>query len=211
MNDVKTPPNWLSWSQQLQAIAQIGLTYSQNPFDRERFLEIRRIAAEIMATHSGESLETIQLLFNAQSGYATPKIDVRGVLFREEKILMVRELMDGGRWTLPGGWADVNDSPSAAVEREMREEAGMVVKAEKLLAVYDRNLHGHPPYPFHAYKLFFRCEFVAECSADETETSTPMFFSLGDLPELSLARVTPEEIVRMFDFLADPSLPTDYD
>ncbi len=211
MNESETPTRWLRWAQRLQAIAQTGLTYVQNPFDRQRLEEVNQIAAEIMSVQSGEKLEDICHLFESQSGYATPKIDVRGVLFRDHRILLVREMMDGGKWTLPGGWADVHDSPSAAVEREMREEAGVVVSASKLLAVYDRDLHGHPPFPFHAYKLFFLCDYLQDCQADELETSSPTFFALEELPQLSLARVTPEEISRMFDYLENPSLPTDFD
>ncbi|MHB8086729.1 MAG: NUDIX domain-containing protein, partial [Anaerolineaceae bacterium] len=150
-------------------------------------------------------------IFSAQEGYATPKIDVRGVVFRNKKILMVRELLDDGKWTLPGGWVDINEAPGYAVEREMREEAGMVVRARKLLAVFDRNLHGHPPYIFHAYKLFFLCELISEATPDPVETSDPTWFGEKEIPELSEARVTLEEISRLFEHLRQPDLPTDFD
>jgi ADP-ribose pyrophosphatase YjhB (NUDIX family) len=211
MNETDNTTRWLQWAQRLQAIAQTGLTYTQNPFDRQRLEEVNQIAAEILAAQTGENIGEVLTIFNGQSGYATPKVDVRGVLFRNQKILMVRELRDEGRWTLPGGWADVNDSPSTAVEREMREEAGVVVKATKLLALYDRNLHGFPPDPFHTYKLFFLCDYLRECEVDELETTSPTFFGFNELPELSRARVTEEVIHRMFDFLENPSLPTDFD
>jgi ADP-ribose pyrophosphatase YjhB (NUDIX family) len=205
------PPEWLLWSQKIQAIAQSGLQYSENPFDIERFKELSGIAAEIMAAKTGSELNEVKLVFEAQSGYATPKVDSRGVVFKDGRILMVREKLDGGKWTLPGGWVDVNESPSKAVEREVREEAGRIVKAKKLLAVFDRNLHGHPPFPFHAYKLFFLCELIGETTLSPLETSDPTFFSEDEIPELSTPRVTMEEIRRMFDHLHHPDLPTDFD
>lgn len=206
-----TAPKWLAWAQQIQALAQSGLQYTQNPFDQERYRALSRIAAEMMAVQTEADAGEVMRVFEAQQGYATPKLDVRGVVFKEERILMVKELMDGGAWTLPGGWIDINEPPGLAVERELREEAGVIVKAKKLLAVYDRNLHGHPPYAFHAYKLFFRCELIAEATPDPVETSDPTWFGEDSIPPLSLARVTPEEIMRMFEHLRQPDLPTDFD
>lgn len=204
-------PKWLQWAQQIQAIAQSGLQYTQNSFDTGRFKELSHIAAEIMAAQTETDIGAVLPTFEAQSGYATPKLDVRGVAFREDKILLVRELMDGGAWTLPGGWVDINEPPSKAVEKEMREEAGVLSKSVKLLAVYDRNLHGHPPYPFHTYKLFFLCDIIADATPDPLETAEPTYFSEHKIPKLSLARVTPEEIARMFEHYRNPDLPTDFD
>ena len=201
----------MTWAKNIQAIAQNGLAYTQNPFDKERFQELSRIAVEIMADAPGANSDEVYAVFSAQSGYATPKIDVRGVVFKNEKILLVKELMDGGRWTLPGGWADINEPLSVSVEREVREEAGMIVKAKKLAAVYDRNLHGHPPYPFHVYKLFVICDLIAEATPDPIETADPTFFSLNHLPELSIARVTSEEILQVYEHLRHPELPTEFD
>ncbi|KAF0111678.1 MAG: NUDIX hydrolase [Chloroflexi bacterium] len=206
-----TYPKWLAWSQRIQAIAQSGLQYTQNTFDTERFRELSHIAAEIMAVQTESDAGEVLQVFSAQAGYATPKLDVRGVVFKDDKILLVRELLDGGAWTLPGGWIDINEPPSVAVERELREEAGVIVKAKKLLAVFDRNLHGHPPYPFHAYKLFFLCDLIAEATPDPIETSDPTYFAENKLPSLSLARVTPEEVKRMFVHHRQPDLPTDFD
>ncbi len=204
-------PKWLQWSQRIQALAQSGLQYTTNPFDSGRYRELSRIAAEMMAEQTETDAEEVKVVFDAQCGYATPKLDIRGVVFKDNKILLVRELMDGGAWTIPGGWVDINEPPSRAVERELREEAGVIVKARRLLALYDRNLHGHPPYPFHAYKIFIQCDLLAEATPDPIETSDPTYFSLAQLPELSLQRVTPQEIKRMFEFAHDPSLPTDFD
>lgn len=209
--DSMTEHNNFNWAQRLQAIAQSGLAYTNNPFDQGRYLEIEAIAAELMAQATDTPVKEVAAIFEAQSGYATPKIDVRGVVFKNEKILLVRELLDGGRWTLPGGWADINEPPSYAVEREVREEAGMIVHACKLAAVFDRNKHGHPAYPFHTYKMFVLCDLIAEATPDPVETADPTFFTLKNLPELSVSRVTAEEIKRMFDHLHDPALPTDFD
>jgi ADP-ribose pyrophosphatase YjhB (NUDIX family) len=204
-------PRWLTWAQKIQALAQSGLQYTENPFDVERYHQLSRIAAEMMSEGTGADLDSVRVVFEAQEGYATPKVDVRGAVFEDEKILLVRELQDNGRWTLPGGWVDVNEPPSLAVEREVREEAGFEVKAIKLLAVYDRNLHGHPPFPFHTYKLFFRCDLVSTAVASALETSDPTFFPLSELPDLSIARVTQGQIARMFEHLYNPTLQTDFD
>ena len=203
-------PKWLEWAQQLQALSQTGLAFSTNPFDLQRYTEIQHIAAEILSSYTQEDLATVLGIFQNQTGYATPKVDSRGVIFQNGQILLVKELSDGG-WTLPGGWVDVNESPSQAVEREVREEAGYIVKARKLLALYDRNKHGHPPYPFHAYKLFFQCELLEKTEADPTETADASFYSEDGIPPLSIMRVTNEEISRMFEHYRHPDWPTDFD
>jgi len=204
-------PKWLTWAQRIQAIAQSGAQYTENPFDNERYHQLSRIAAEMMEENTQAKPGEVKMVFESQCGYATPKVDTRGVVFKDGKILLVRELQDAGRWTLPGGWVDINEPPSQAVEREVSEEAGKIVKAKKLLAIYDRNLHGHPPGVFHTYKLFFLCELLGETEIAPYETAEPTFFAPDDLPELSLARVTPGQIKRMFDHLRDPQLPTDFD
>jgi ADP-ribose pyrophosphatase YjhB (NUDIX family) len=207
---MSTNPKWLEWAQQLQALAQSGLAYNTNPFDIQRYKEIQEVAAEIVSSYAQVDLPVVLGMFQNQAGYATPKVDCRGVVFQEEKILMVKELSDGG-WTFPGGWVDINESPSRAVEREVREEAGYVVMASKLLAVYDRNKHGHPPYPFHAYKLFFLCDLVEKTEADALETSDASFFFEDSIPPLSLTRTTMEEVSRMFEHYRHPDWPTDFD
>src|ERR1700761_5106538 len=153
-------PQWLSWTKRLAAIAQTGLTFTRDHYDQERYHELQEIAAEMMAAGTGIN-DTNQVLdvFKSQSGYATPKVEVRGALIHEDKILMVREREDGG-WTLPGGWCDVGESPSAMVIREVKEESGFDVVPRKLAALLDRNKHPHPPMPLHAYKLFFLCDLI---------------------------------------------------
>lgn len=204
-------PQWLDWAQRLQALSQSGLAYNQNnPFEIERFEAVSKIAAEMMAANSNLDDTLLQALFAGQKGYATPKIDVRGVVFKDNKILLVRELSDGG-WTLPGGFADVGDSPSQAVEREVREESGFEVKAEKLLALFDRTRQGHPPYIFHLYKIFFLCRLLGGAAANSVETEGAAFFGKDELPPLSIARVLPKQIQRFFDHLEHPEWPTDFD
>lgn len=204
-------PKWLEWGRALQIIAQNGLAYSKNPFDIERFEQVRQIAVEILADHSEPETDTLANLFAHESGYATPKIDVRGAVIQDNRILLVRELLDGGRWTLPGGWADVADAPSAAVLREIREESGYEARVEKLAAVYDRRQHGHPPFYFAIYKLFFLCTLTGGSPTTSIETGGAEFFAETDLPELSLGRVTPDEIHMLFKHYQQPGLPTEFD
>jgi ADP-ribose pyrophosphatase YjhB (NUDIX family) len=203
-------PQWIDWAQRLQALAQSGLAYSPNTYDRERYEIIRSIAVEMLSAAAGIELPQVQGLIDAQAGYATPKIDIRGVVFQDGKILLVRELADRG-WTLPGGWVDVNEPPSRAVEREVWEESGYQVRANKLLAVYDRNQHGHPPYIFHTYKLYVRCELTGGKPVDSHETDGARFFGADELPPLSTARTTPEVLARMFAHYDHPHWPTDFD
>ena len=203
-------PQWLTWARQLQAHAQNGLTYSRDPFDQDRFRHIRDIAAEIIATYAEVDLTHVRDLFEGDIGYATPKVDVRGVVFRDDAILLVREKTDGC-WSLPGGWADSGESPSEMVAREVFEESGYRVRATKLLAVYDRNRHDHPPHPFYVYKLMFQCELLGGAPAESIETDGIDFFKEDALPALSLTRVVPVQIHRMFEHYRHPEWPADFD
>lgn len=205
-----TNPMWLDWAMRLQAIAQSGLTYALNQYDVDRYEAIREIAAEMMARGSAGEVAPIRGLFAMQAGYATPKVDLRGVVFRDDRILLVKEREDGG-WTLPGGWADVGEPPAIGTVREVREESGYETRAVKLLAAYDRNLHGHPPIPFHAYKLFFLCELLGGSPAHSTETEGVDWFAEDALPPLSISRVTPAQIQRFFEHLRNPHWPADFD
>ena len=213
MKTTPTPePDWLTWVRELQALAQSGLAYSANPYDRERYERIREIAFRMLARFADTPLERVRDLFSEERGYATPKVDVRGVVFRDGRILLVREAQDEGRWTLPGGWADVNETPREGVEREIREESGFEARAVKLLACYDRAVQGHqPPYPHHVFKLFFLCELTGGAPADSHETSGATFFGENEIPELSRARTTKRQLHRFFEHLRNPSLSTDFD
>lgn len=203
-------PKWLEWARELQAIAQTGLNYGKDQYDMERFEQVREIAAEIMAAHSEVEAKVVKDLFIAESGHATPKIDVRGVVFQESKILLVRERSEG-LWTLPGGWGDVNISAAENAVKEVREESGYLTRAVKLLAVYDRNKHPHPPIPFHTYKFFFLCEIIGGEATESYETDGVDFFAEDALPPLSITRNTPAQIARMFEHYRHPDWPTDFD
>lgn len=204
-------PKWLRWGREIQSIAQSGLAYCQNPYDIERYEAMRHLAAEMLASQTVGDPAVIEDLFKHETGYATPKVDVRGALFRSDKILLVREIIDEGRWTLPGGWADVSDSPSEAILREIREETGFEARTLKLAAVYDRNRRGHPYLYFSIYKFFFLCEIIGGAPIESFETGGVDFFSVDQLPELSLSRVTPQEIQMLFEHLKHPELPTEFD
>lgn len=205
---------WLDWAQRLQAVAQTGLSYNPQPFDRQRYEQIMQIAAEIAAAGGDEDLKPIQTVFASQMGHATPKVDVRGVVFHEGRILLVQEKLDNNRWTLPGGWADIGESAGESVVREIWEETGYRARAVKLLAAFDRNKHPHPPFIFHAYKLFFRCELTTpERDPDPAniETGEIGWFGEDEIPELSVGRVTAAQIARFFTHFRQPDLPTDFD
>ena len=204
-------PVWLKWAKQLAALSQNGLTYAENPYDIERYEKVREIAVEMMATQSGLDAKTLLTIFAREEGYATPKVDVRGVVFRDGKILLIKERLDD-RWSLPGGWADPGQSPSESVVREIFEESGYEAQARRLLAVYDRSKHPHePPSPFHIYKLFFLCEITGGSPKTSYETTAVDFFAENDIPELSITRILPFQIARMFEHYRNPNLPTDFD
>ena len=202
---------WLEWSRRLQALAQNGLTYCKDPYDELRYNELRSIAAEMMAAGAGFN-ESAPLLerFKFEEGYATPKIDIRAAVFDADRILLVRERSDG-LWTLPGGWADVGDSPSLAAVREVKEESGFDVVVKKLAAVYDRDKHNHPPIQYHVFKIFFLCELRGGSAAESIETSGVDFFAEGKLPPLSLTRVIEQQIKHMFEHHRNLALPTSFD
>ena len=203
-------PGWLDWARRLRAIAQNGLTYASDPFDVDRYRQVQSVAAEIAAAGSGETVEALEELFAAETGYLTPKVDVRGAIFRAESILLVRERSDG-RWALPGGWADVDVTPAEAVQREIREETGLEAAAVRLLAVYDKVRHQHPPSPERVYKLMFQCEVRGGSPAVGVETAEVAYFALDSLPELSLGRNTPGQLRRLFELHRDCSLGPDFD
>lgn len=200
----------LAWAKRLQAMAQNGLTYSKDHFDIERYKALRAIAAEMAATQGKVDASVVYDLFAFETGHATPKVDVRGAVFRDDTILLVHERQDGG-WTLPGGWADVGEPPSEAVVREIVEESGYQTRAVKLLAVYDRDRHGHPPIPYYVYKLFFQCELIGGTPSESSETDGVGFFHEDALPPLSLSRVTQTQIARLFAHARHPEWPTDFD
>lgn len=190
----------LEWSKKLQAISQIGKAYTKDNYDLERFEQIEQISREMMARMADVSELRVKNFFLPDKGYATPKTDLRAGVFQDEKILLVREKSDG-KWTVPGGWADVCESPSQGVIREVREESGYEVANPRLAAIIDRNLHPYTPaYPNHLFKYFFVCDLVGGEPRENIEISEIDFFPLDKLPPLSLDRVLPEDIKRLHRF-----------
>jgi ADP-ribose pyrophosphatase YjhB (NUDIX family) len=203
-------PAWLAISRELQAIAQIGLTFNRDLYDRARYERIRELAAALIAQHSGHDASALLEGFRAETGYATPKVDVRAAAFDAGRILLVREVSDGC-WTLPGGWADVNESPAESAVREVREESGFEARALKLAAAYDYRKRNRPHHLDSIYKLFFLCELTGGSARPSVETSEVGFFGPRELPSLSVGRTTAAQIERMFAHAADPALATDFD
>ena len=204
-------PDWLTWARELQAIAQTGIHFSKNVYDTERYEQMRALSARIMASYSGVPAEKVETLFRGETGYATPKVDVRGAIFKDGQVLLTQELIDGGRWTLPGGWADVGDVPSQAAEREVLEESGYIVRASRVIGIYDANRSG-PLELFHAFKLVFLCDSLGGAPTPGMETSAVEFFSIDELPErLSGERTMPRHIQHAFACLNDPDLRTVFD
>jgi ADP-ribose pyrophosphatase YjhB (NUDIX family) len=203
-------PRWLGWIKRLQAIAQDGLTYSSDDYDLGRYEQLRELASEMLAAHSTGTLEEARDRLALETGPATPKVDVRAVLFKGDRILLVKEPDEAG-WSVPGGWADVGEAPSEAAVRETLEESGYKVKPVKLLAAYDRDRHGHPPMAYHVYKLMYLCEILDDEPRSEVDTEGARFFGEHEIPELSVTRVTQTQISRFFEQHRDPNLPTDFD
>jgi ADP-ribose pyrophosphatase YjhB (NUDIX family) len=197
----------------LAALAQDGLTFAAGDYDRDRYQRAARLAAELLAVLSGRPASELALELGRDSGYATPKIDVRGAVFdAQDRVLLMREKLDG-RWSLPGGWADPGDAPSAAVTREILEETGHEATAVKLIACWDRDVqHNPPPLPVHVYKLFFLCRGAgAVRPPDALETLDVGWFDVDAPPELSLGRVNHRQLQRALAHHRDPSLPTEFD
>lgn len=196
---------WLDWVKQIQAIAQTGEAYSKDGYDLERYAQLKLISEQMFSYLSDAPVEKVHNLFIAERGYPTPKVDVRGGVIKNNKILLVREREDEC-WTLPGGWADVCETPSASVIREVLEESGYAVKSPRLIAIKDRSVHPYRPiFPFHIYKMFFLCEPAGGKPQVNLEISDIDFFAQDKLPSLSTTRVLPEDIHMMFDYAKEPS------
>ena len=209
----RTDPLWLLWAREIQALAQTGLAFTHDAYDRERYQRLRGLAARIKTEHMGQSVQRIEAIPGGGTGCTTPKLDVRGAVFRDGQLLLVRETADGDRWTLPGGWADVNESPTESIVKEVREESGFDVRVAKLAAVWDRARHPHmPAYPFHIWKLFFVCEIIGGEARGGLETSAVEFFAEEELPrDLSISRVLLPQLRRMFEHMRRPELATDFE
>jgi ADP-ribose pyrophosphatase YjhB (NUDIX family) len=202
-------PAALRWAQRVQAIAQTGLTYARDPFDRQRYEELREIAIE-MAQAAGAGEAAARVAFTSEDSYPTPKVDVRAVVFRGDEVLLVREARTGA-WTFPGGWADIGDTPGGVAERETREESGYRVKARKLIAVFDKSRHEHPPSLFYTYKMLVLCDLVGGEAKESHETDGIGFFRREAIPQLDLERTAPSQIACAFAHHADPARAAVFD
>jgi len=203
-------PRWLEWAREIQALAQTGLTFSENRFEMERLRRLMEIAAEMVEAHTAQEREPLVENFLLQPGYATPKIDVRGAVVRDGRILLVQERADG-RWCMPGGWADVGEYPSRAVAREVWEESGFEVIPRRVVGVYDANRGGEPLSFYHAYKLVYRCEITGGEAHASEETAAVGFFSFDDLPTLSSFRTNEVHLSEVRAQLDDACRPTAFD
>ncbi len=194
--------NWLKWAVELQALSQAGLAYTENKYDRERFERIREIAAEMLVKPSGMPLEAVKDLFCAGRKYPTPQLDCRAAVFRDGRILLVREISDG-RWSLPGGWVDVDQTVGSNLVKEVREEAGMTVEVERLIAVEDYRRRNKPQSAFALCKVFALCRLIGGEFRENLETDGCGFFALDDLPPLSVLRNNEEQIRMCFQAAED--------
>lgn len=202
-------PRWLTWAKELQFIAQAGLTYSQDPFDLERFERIRELSAEIMSHHSDLPIEKVRDLFCNETGFQTPKLDTRAAIFRDAKILLVKE--KAGVWSLPGGWVDVNQTIKTNTEKEVKEEAGLDVKAIRLIALQDRNLHNDPPYAYNVCKAFVLCEVIGGSFQSNAETTESGYFALDEIPPLAEEKNNKEQIAMCFNACLDENWEVPFD
>lgn len=194
-------PQWLEWAKELQFLAQTGLTYSKDVFDIERFERRREISAEIISAQSELSLEKVKDLFCNETGFQTPKLDTRAAIFKEDKILLVKER--NGTWSLPGGWVDVNQTVKSNTEKEVEEEAGLKVEATRIIAVQDRNMHNVPPYAYNVCKIFVLCEILSGYFQPNIETTESDYFRLEELPLLAEEKNNEEQIKMCFSAYHD--------
>jgi ADP-ribose pyrophosphatase YjhB (NUDIX family) len=186
-------PEWLKWAAELQSIAQAGLTFGADTYDLDRYEKIRNIAVDILNKYTGIDHSKVRELFASETGYQTPKVDIRASVILNNRILLVREKVDGA-WSLPGGWADVGSSVRESAVRECLEEAGAKVDPKRIIAVQVADRHNVGIVPFTIYKIFVECELLEKVFAENTETFDADFFGLENLPELSLPRTTREQI-----------------
>jgi ADP-ribose pyrophosphatase YjhB (NUDIX family) len=200
---------WIAWAREIFSMSQAGITYSQNEFDIERYKRLQEISAEMIESQSELSKESVLKSFSMQAGYATPKIDVRGAVIRDNKILMIQERMDG-RWAMPGGWADLGNAPASVAEREVWEESGYEVKAKKVIAVLDAN-RIEPMEFYHAFKIIFLCKLTGGEPRISHETLAVDFFDLNNLPPLSLFRTNESMLQEVFAHIQDPNRRTAFD
>lgn len=200
---------WLEWAKELQFIAQAGLTYTRDPFDEERFARIREIAAEMMSVQSGLPLEQVKDLFCNETGFQTPKLDTRAAIFKDNKILLVKE--NNGTWSMPGGWVDVLETVKSNTVKEVKEEAGLDVDAVRVIALHDRNLHNQPPYAYNVCKVFVLCEVKGGNFQANIETIGSAYFGLDELPPLAEEKNSYQQIEMCFTAYSDKNWQVVFD
>lgn len=206
---MKENEKWLDWAVELQALAQTGLAYTRDDFDKERFERIRDIAAEMISYKTDMPLEKVRELFCDETGYPTPKIDTRAAVFKDGRILLVRE--NDGRWSLPGGWCDVNVSVAENTVKEVKEEAGLDVVPVQVIAIQDREKHNRPVYAWKICKIFLLCQLQGGHFTRNSETTESGWFALEELPELAGEKNTAEQIIMCFEAATARSWTTQFD
>ncbi len=209
MDNNKCNPKWLEWAKELQFLAQVGLAYTKDDFDRERFERIRTITAEMMSLQSGLPLEQVQGLFCNETGFQTPKLDTRAAIFSDNKILLVKE--KNGTWSMPGGWVDVMQTIKSNTVKEVREEAGLDVEAVRIIALQDRNKHNQPPYAYNVCKVFVLCKVLGGNFQSNMETVESRYFGLDELPVLAEEKNSREQIGMCFSACRDDDWQVKFD
>jgi ADP-ribose pyrophosphatase YjhB (NUDIX family) len=195
----------------VRAIAEIGLLYCKNEYDKERYLELQEISRHLLSEISGHDAEVLKAIFPAEKDYPTVKVDIRGMLLSpDKKILLAKESADG-KWSLPGGWADIGNSPSEVIIKECREETGLEVVPKKLLAVFDKRKHPHPPQPFYLYKMVFYCEAITQEINKGFDVLDVQYFSIDELPELSEDRILKSQIEMLYQKIQAADFETYFD
>lgn len=202
--------NWLKWAIEIQALAQNGLTYTKDVYDKERFERLREISAEMLAEKTDIPVDKIKDLFCNEKGYQTPKLDTRAAIFKDGKILLVHE--NNGTWALPGGWVDVLESVGSNTIKEVKEETGLDVRNQKIIAIQDRNKHNTPSYAYGICKVFVLCELLGGEFKENTETTEIKYFSLDEVPQnLANEKTSMEQIEMCFRALNDSNWQTEFD
>lgn len=201
---------WLSWAMEIQSLAQAGITYTKDLYDKERYERLRGISAEMLKEKTNVPLEKVKDLFCNETGYQTPKIDTRAVIFKDNKILLVHE--KNGTWSLPGGWCDVLESIKSNTIKEVKEETGLNVKAIKIISVQDRNKHNTPMYAYGVCKVFVLCEIIDGEFKENIETTEIDYFALEDLPKkLADEKCNKEQIEMCFKAYNDNNWQVQFD
>jgi len=205
-----SPEHWLTIAKRINSIAHSGLAFTKDKYDRERYTELLDLSIQILNKLTDIDAKKLEFIFNRDIGYQTPKVGVRAVVFRDDKMLMVKERMDN-KWCLPGGYADTGMTPSEIIVNEVKEESGFDVKPVRILGLIDYNKHQARPFPFDLYQLFMECEIIGGKATTGIETSDVGFFAIDKLPELSVRRVTKEQVLKMFELHNNKELAPVFD